>query len=285
MKGKLVSLAVCTCLTASCCMGMAFASESVITDLTESPVSYLTESVYVDDCELGCVIADSIRTYAGTDVALVEMGVIANDLNQGEVTEEDIENVFSEDLSLAVATVTPAELCALLEQSVSLIEVDPDTEQLTEAGEGYEGFCQVSGLTFRYDASAPEGERILSIKLDDGTSLDLEDTETTLTLAATDALLSGEYGYTAVSSESLGATLTDALESYLSTRTAVPEEDTDRITVIGARQNTIVGLFPDYTLTIGMIVLIVIAACFGTKMHRHEDSYETANERLKNSAD
>lgn len=273
MRRKCAAAALSVLLLAAALTGRAAAddSDAVVGVLDDAPRPFGSETPYITQCELGSVVADAIRISTGADVALICMGDIRGDLNQGEVTPADVRNVFAADRKLHTADISPAELFMLLEHSVSSIEVDPSSEQIVEGSEVFDGFCQVSGFSFIYDASAPVGERVLSVTLEDGTPLERVDAETILTLSASGDTLGGGYGYPALDSHDAGLALTDALTVYLAGRTALPEGPADRIRIAGARRNTIVGLFPKPALVIGVGLLTAFLAVTRLRSRKREN--------------
>jgi 5'-nucleotidase len=268
MKQKLLSLLCCLTLIASLTGTAVAAGQQVVGELEQAPKSYLTQTPYLTQCELGCVVADALRQSTGAQIALVNVGDLVNDLNQGEVTWEDVSNVFAQDKTLAVAEVTGEQLFALLNHGVSSIQVDDHTEQIVEGTEVFDGFCQVSGFAFRYDASAPVGERIVSVTLEDGTAVE---EGTTLTLAATEDMLSGAYGFPALEHESRTQSMTQALAEYLAGHTRLPQRETDRITIIGARQNPIVGMFPRGAMVGSLVLLMAFLVVTGLRAKRYQE--------------
>lgn len=263
MKKKLLA-AVTAFLVTAALSASALAAEP-IGALNKAPRSMEQETPYITQCELGSTVADAFRAVGGTQIALVETGMLAADLPQGEVTRADAERVFPSDEALVTTTLTPQALYALLENAVSAIQVDPATEHIdTDRAMHNRAFCQVSGVTFRYDASASAGERIVSIRLDDGTELERTDSESAVTVTAPEHLLDGE---------TLGVTCVDALCSYISGRTELPEGESDRISVIGARENTIVGLFPRWLVVAGVGILAALLAVSGMRLKRHKEEF------------
>lgn len=270
MQKKLISLLLCLILLTAFTGSALGAGEEPVGILEKAPRSYLTQEPYLTQCELGCVAADAVRQAAGAQVALVNMGEIQNDLNQGEVTLADVERVFTADQPLAWAEVTGEQLYEILEHAVSSIRVDPQNEQIVEGSEKFDGFCQVSGFSFRYDASAPVGERMVSITLEDGTKVERE-SQSTLTLAATEGMLSGGYGFPQVEHRTLDQGLVSALSDYVSGHTDLPEGDTSRITIIGARQNAIIGMFPRGALVGALVLCMVFLAMKGLRAKRYQE--------------
>ncbi|MGI5971176.1 MAG: 5'-nucleotidase C-terminal domain-containing protein [Oscillospiraceae bacterium] len=215
-------------------------------------------------CELGCFAADAARYFSGADFAIVNGGDLVRDLNQGKVLWEDVEAVFAEERALAVAEITPAELKEILEESVRHIALDPVTEFIDREHSDYPGFAQVSGFSFVFDASAPAGERIFSISLPDGNGLDITDDKTLYTLAASEYMLSGGYGYESVGGHTpLNATLADALAKYVAeSPEAIADGDYTRIEAIGCADDTIVLHISKPVIVLGVIVLMIVISMF-----------------------
>ncbi len=264
MKKKLLT-AVTVLLLAAALSVSAMAAESVGT-LNKAPRSMDLESPYISQCELGSVVADAFRAAGETQIALINTSMLSADLPQGNITREDVEHVFSSDEKLVTATISPRELYALLENAVADITVDTKTERIiTDNLERNQVFCQISGFSFRYDASAPVGERVLSLRLDDGTKLERTDSESRITVTAPEHLLDGDE---------LSVTCADALCSYIAVHSELPEGDTDRITVLGARENTIVGMFPRWLLVAGIGILTVLLAMSGLRLKHHKEEFD-----------
>ena len=266
--------AVLTLVLTAALSASALAGETAVGVLDEAPRSMQQENPWLKQCELGSAAADALRVSGGTQLALLETGALANDLNQGQITREMVDRVFADpDRQLAKAEITPALLGEMLECSVSHIQVDPATEQVEEDSLAFDGFCQISGFQFRYDASAPTGERVTDLWLEDGTRLDLADRQTQLTLTATVELLEGAYGFPAVEYVPLGLSLSDALANYVAQNTALPEGETDRIQVIGARQNTLVSYIPRAWLGLGIAALVLVLAVFRLRGQRWQQEW------------
>lgn len=265
---------VTLCAGAVLLMTPALAGEELVGRLETAPKSFLTETPYVSQCELGSAAADALRSYAGTDVALVNAGDLQNDLNAGDVTAEDIRRVFREDKELARAEISPAQLYGLLEHAVGQLRVDPNTEKIVEETAAFGGFCQVSGFRFQYDASADPGTRVLSVTLDDGRELSPEDAETRLSLCASAYMLAGGYGFAPVEHETLPGTMSEALEAYVASHSSLPEGGRERIQVLGARRNTIVGFLPRGVWVAGCVVFMGLLALQGLKYKGYRREFE-----------
>lgn len=248
--------------------------DEVLGRLETAPKSFLTETPHVSQCQLGSAAADAARAWAGADIALVNTGDLQNDLNAGNVTREEVQRVFGEDKSLAAAEICPAELFALLEHSVARVTVDPDTEQIVEEASVFDGFCQVSGFRFQYDASAPAGQRVLSVTMDDGRKLSSHDEETKLLLCASVYMLRGGYGYPALSCEELEGSLSQALGVWVSRNSDLSARGRARIQVLGARQNTIAGILPRGVWVAGALVFMGLVALQGLKLKNYRREFE-----------
>ena len=258
----------------------AFAQETVVGTLDRAPKPMNTEHPQYTQCQLGSVCADAFRACAGTDIALVNTGDLDGNLFQGDVTMQEICEVFPYDRELAVASVTPRQLYGLLEQSVSGVVLDTSTERVDEAASAYGGFCQISGFTLRYDASAPVGERVLEVNLPDGTSLSPEDNTTPLTLCASRFMLEGGYAFPETTAQALPYTQTEALADYVSTRRDLPEDDQKRIVVVGARQSEILGVAPKEMILVCCLLLCVALVSSRMKLNRYRDEYGKTTDNL-----
>lgn len=114
-------------------------------------------------------------------VAVENGGGISAALPVGEVTRGTVLNAFSHGNMVEVYEVTPALLRAALENGLTVTGQDETGLLLRERVSG--SFLQVSGFTYTYDPAAPSGEKVVSIELKNGVSLDLSDSETKLLLA------------------------------------------------------------------------------------------------------
>ena len=151
---------------------LASGSERVVGELDSTPKLLSEEDGWYLQTQMGCAVADAMRAFSGADIALLNNGDLIGSLPQGSITEDTVRAMFSEDRALAVAEVTSAELWLLLEQSVSHVTLNTSDETLIEDDSQYDGFCQLSGLTMKYDVSAPVGERVLDVTLENGETLD-----------------------------------------------------------------------------------------------------------------
>ena len=262
---KLLILIVLAAFAAVLTAGAAYAEGEAFLGVKLPPLS--SENTGSECSASGSVAADALRYAADADFAVLPSGMLAGGLEQGFLTREQLEAVVDGDAAAAVAGVTPARLKAVLENSVSHIVTDMETETIDRSASDWEGFAQVSGLVFKYDASAPAGERVVWIKLPDGTALDLSDDTTVYRLASTEAVLSGSLGYPVFAdAQTLDIGLVDALESYIADcGTEIRTEDLERITAIGAGENQLIGILPVPVLIAAAVVLIALFAALRLK--------------------
>ncbi|MHB9145645.1 MAG: bifunctional 2',3'-cyclic-nucleotide 2'-phosphodiesterase/3'-nucleotidase [Symbiobacteriia bacterium] len=138
---------------------------SVAAALTRSP-SNAGEEV------LGDMIADTQKNAVQAQIGFMNGGGIRSDLPAGDVTWKDLFTVQPFANTIYKANMTGAQIKEFLEEGVNNWYLN--VSHLT----GGHGPLQVSGLTFSWDFSKPMGERVdaSSIKLDDGTVLDLTKT-------------------------------------------------------------------------------------------------------------
>ena len=191
------------------------------------------------ECALGNFGADAIRAYTGADIALFASGDLGITLPAGDVTPERIADSFPADKTIVVLEVTADELRQMLEESLSHITLGPD-ETIDVSASAWEGFFCVSGFTYSYDASAPVGQRVYDLPL-----------EGTCTLA-----ISEEYG-----EGREAGTIREAVSAWCDGRyTVSPPEDGDRITVLGAWENRIVGgIIPPYFVILLTVIVILFS--------------------------
>src|SRR5881296_437195 len=105
------------------------------------------------ETNLGNLLADLARQHTGTEIGLVNSGMIRSGIPAGPLTVKRVMEVLPFDSSLTSFTVTGATLQAALENSVS---------RLPQASGR---FLQVSGVAVVFDPTAPSGSRITSVQV------------------------------------------------------------------------------------------------------------------------
>lgn len=114
--------------------------------------------------ELGPLVADAYREHFDTQLGWQNGGGQRADMKEGGLTRRDAQSVLPFGNSPISIQATGAQINDALEKG---IESNPD---------GGNGFPRTAGFTFEYDLSAPFGERVSAIKLDDGTPMEMEST-------------------------------------------------------------------------------------------------------------
>jgi 2',3'-cyclic-nucleotide 2'-phosphodiesterase (5'-nucleotidase family) len=151
---------------------------------------------------LGNLIADSQRWAAKGDVAIMNNGGIRTELRAGDATYGSLFEIQPFGNTLYSLTMTGSQLRGLVEAMLARNSVND----------------HVSGLTIKYDPSRPNGARIVSVTMVDGTPL--SDTKT-YNVIVNDFLATGGEGYNAggraTSLKPLNIVDLDALINYLKT--------------------------------------------------------------------
>jgi 5'-nucleotidase len=170
---------------------------------------------------LGDLIADAQREYAGAQIAFMNPGGIRQDIQAGEVTYGELFTVQPFDNQVVRMELTGDQIYRLLEQ------------QFRTSGNT---ILQVSGIKVSYNASNPEGQRISSLTLSDGTPVQRG---ATYTVAANSFIATGGDGFTVFKEGQNPTTIgpdVDALEAHVSTLPqpfGVPADFGQRITKQG----------------------------------------------------
>ena len=218
---------------------------------------FLPADRYSAETAMADMAADSMRYALQTDIALINSGYIKSGIHQGEVDMEDIETVFSNDPVLCICLFSVQNLKLYLENGVSQVVVGSDEKIDTEASESYL-FPQVSGFTFKYDPTAPAGERVYEIMIG-GKAADLTDSDKKIITAVTDGALDGIIDETDAECFRTEKTLVDALAEYIADGKATAVDE-GRIYARGLADNYITGNFPIrwVILIVGVIAIAII---------------------------
>jgi 2',3'-cyclic-nucleotide 2'-phosphodiesterase (5'-nucleotidase family) len=149
---------------------------------------------------LGNLIADAQRWAGKGDVAIMNNGGIRTDLRAGEATYGSLFELQPFGNVLYSLTMNGAQLRGLIEAMLAKPSVDD----------------HVSGMTIKYDPSKPQGSRIVSVTMSDGSPLS---DARTYKVIVNDFLATGGEGYNAggraTSSKPLNIVDLDALIDYL----------------------------------------------------------------------
>ena len=195
------------------------------------------------ECKLGDAVADAIRIYLNSDVTIICGGDLVRNLPPGEVTIDELKDLFLEDRILATTRITPRELRDIMEAGLGHIVLNK-MEKIDEKISEYEGFPQISGFTVLYDASQAPGERIRDIMID-GISIDLQDDTSFVTLASTLFMLNGGYGLPKMGTEAVSnMTMSDAMARYVNDGMSEYLTTGHRIIPAGNQSGTLVSTVP-----------------------------------------
>ena len=104
---------------------------------------------YYRESTIGNLLADALRAHAQADVGLMPAGAIRADLEAGEVTREEVMNVFPFTDKVSVLTLPGNVLRQVIEKSLSLEY----------------GLAQFSGLRLTYDSRRPIGSRLITVNV------------------------------------------------------------------------------------------------------------------------
>ncbi|HEX7879287.1 MAG TPA: bifunctional UDP-sugar hydrolase/5'-nucleotidase [Candidatus Eisenbacteria bacterium] len=160
-----------------------------------------------DRGNLGALVADAIREFTNSDLAVQNTGGVRADIAPGEITKRHALAVLPFGNTVVEATVKGEFIQRLFEQKVG----------------SYGPSLFISGATIEYDPTRPQGSRIHSITIGDKPL----DPEATYTIAMTNFLSEGNSGMTLmreVRTEDFrftGNTDREALERYIQAHTPI----------------------------------------------------------------
>ena len=235
-------------------------SEAVLGTSTRSMSPKQTSQSYgarLQETALGNLVADGMRAQSGAQIAIACGGNLVKALGGGEITREDVQAVFAADERIGVVEMTADCLFDVLEEAVGQVRIDE--REWLDADSGFDGFPQISGFSFTYDASQLAGNRVRTVRLDDGTALS-RDAERLLTVALPESMTEGTLGFSMLRELPVrySGTQAQALADHISALGEVTPPKTGRITVLGTTERTIysalhVGSFLPY-----LIILILL---------------------------
>ncbi|HEU5089508.1 MAG TPA: 5'-nucleotidase C-terminal domain-containing protein, partial [Roseiflexaceae bacterium] len=155
------------------------------------------------ESNLGDLIADAIleRTReAGAQIAITNSGGIRATINAGDITVGNVLEVLPFGNTIALVTLTGANVIAALENGVSQVE--------SNAGR----FPQVSGLRFFWNKHAPAGQRVRNVEIWDATMKMYMpiDPAATYRVATNNFMLTGGDGYTQFTQQGGGTNQVDS---------------------------------------------------------------------------
>ena len=122
----------------------ARAENPLLTEVIASLERQVTRKYYRESV-IGNLLADALRAYADVDVGLMPAGAIRADLEAGEITREEVLNVFPFTDKVSVLTLSGDVMRQVFEKSLSLEY----------------GLVQFSGIKLSYDSRRPIGDRLV----------------------------------------------------------------------------------------------------------------------------
>lgn len=152
---------------------------NVVVGETQTALDGARENVRTRETNLGNLVADIMRHGVGADIAFGNGGGIRASIAQGKVTVGDVFTVLPFDNTLVLIEVTGEQILQALEVGVG--------KYPAQLG----GFLQISGMSFVFDPSKPEGQRVVSAKVGDAAL----DPARKYKLAVNDFMAAGGDGY------------------------------------------------------------------------------------------
>ena len=130
---------------------------------------------YNQESSIGNLLTDYMREASQSDIAFLNSGAIRADINAGDMTVEQLINVYPFKDNLTIIELTGNQIQELIEYSLTLPY----------------GIGQVSGMHIKYDSSRNELNRVLEIKINGEALIDIKK----YTVAVSGYLATGGDGY------------------------------------------------------------------------------------------
>lgn len=170
------------------------------------------------ETNLGNLVTDAMREVSKADIAITNGGGIRATIEKGDVTMGEVLTAFPFTNFTVTVDLTGKEVIAALENGVKA------------APELAGAFCQVSGLTFKYDDTAKAGERVFDVMVA-GKPIDLEKT---YKVATNDFIAGGGDQYDVFKGKTETGQyelLSETLAKYIAAKKEVNPQVEGRITV------------------------------------------------------
>ena len=178
----------------------------------------------IEECLLGNVITDAILDETGADIAMQNGGGIRADIMAGTVTLGDVLTMLPFGNLISTFDLTGADVMAVLENSVSRIELDDANNPVVDGASGR--FMQVGGLRYTFDATQEVGSRIVSADvMVDGEYMPL-DAEAVYSVASNDYVRAGGDGYATLANNAInpydfGSPLDQVVADYIAAHSPI----------------------------------------------------------------
>ena len=275
MKRHYILAALFLCIV----LPFSASAQGVVVGSTESTIS--NANAFCAESALGDVTADALRAETGAELAVVFSGDLDLYLMGGDLTQSDIEAAIPENSPYSLVSLTPVELKSLLEAGAGNIILN-EQESIDYQRSACKNFPQISGFSFRCDASAPVGERILSITLESGPDLDLTDTASVFSAVIPSSALTPEQAGTATDCGGIR----DLFLRYLAQNSPLKKPALNRIQILGAHANPLISSGP--VIMVGLIILVCAVMAIPSILRKRknpearEDMYFTGISNLRN---
>lgn len=223
----------------------------------ETTIPYSFSLLYQSE-PLGNFVADAYRQKTMATIAIVNAGSIEASIPEGEITKATILAVLPNQYTVQVKEITPKMLRTALEGCLYNVKLRDDgtidpTSATTE-------FPQISGFTVRVNFNNEPGKRVMGIRLDNGVELNLTDSYTSISLASSSGVFSGELGFDAFLErdvkEDYGSEGQALLEHL--THTENPEEFSNARIILTNQQESHAGLIISILLVIMLVVMVLV---------------------------
>jgi len=146
------------------------------------------------ESHIGNLVADAVRAKTGTAIALINAGDLQAGIQKGPITSRMLFDVLPSENTLVTMRLSGAQIKRILGRTV----------------------MSLSGVRVKLDVTKPEGKRLISARLEDGTPLRDKDFYSVTT---NDFLLMGGDGYTefagGIHVEETGILMRDALAEHI----------------------------------------------------------------------
>lgn len=163
------------------------------------------------ESHVGNLVADAVREKAGTAIALIRTGDVQEGIAKGPITSQTLVEVLPSQSTVVTMKLNGAQIKRILGRRL----------------------MTVSGVRVKLDANKPEGKRLISVRLEDGSPL--RDKEF-YSVTTNDFLLSGGDGFTEFAEgldvEDTGILMRDALAEHIARLGTVAPRPDGRIQVL-----------------------------------------------------
>ncbi len=176
---------------------------------------------YVDEFSIGDWWTDGIRSATGAQFAFINSSGIFETIPAGPITLGKLYSVSPFENNLVTTDMTGAQI-------KELFEISYNSTRIQEMGA-----LQISGLVVTYDLSKPDGEKVVSIALEDGTPVN---DDTIITTATINFLATGGNDYTnlaALSWDETGILARDAFAAQMRKLGEISNTTNGRLVAVG----------------------------------------------------